>query len=334
VELRPTLTLPPILPGPSLERSVGTVAFAYVTILFAVLGGGVHALAGAAAGHGRQLECAAGLSGVLFALIVVDSHLTSAPTRSLFGVLSVPTRWYPLALLGVLQLLLPTASVAGHLSGVLVGYAFVWGWLNRLLLSPAGLSALERARCCASCVARPAFILSSGLPEMLGGGPPRWAAAAGGGGGAPELRAPAWLSRAWAQAREVAADAGGAAAPAAPPQPAGPFAGRGRAVGTEQAAAAAVAAAAAAQPQLSVEARARAARAAELRAAGGRAQPAGAGAIAAAEAGLLPSGSARLEGVPPGLEQLRAMGFGEAEARRALVATAGDISAALDLLSS
>jgi hypothetical protein len=230
----------------SLERLVGSVQFVHLTLLFAALGGGLHALAGASAVRATESlprECAVGLSGVIFSLVVVDSHLSPAQSRSLFGVVQVPTRYYPLALLALLQLLLPSASLLGHLSGVLVGYAYAWGWLNWAVLPPSVVGLLERARCAASLVARPNFILAAGLPDPHGGGLPRWITAPGAGGGGGDggvaWRPPAWLSRAWAQASAAAGmpaaagGSGGGGAGGAGGNTAGAdtFGGRGRTLG-------------------------------------------------------------------------------------------------------
>jgi hypothetical protein len=369
----------------SLERLVGTVQFTYIVLLFAALGGGLHALAGASAVHASESmprECAVGLSGVIFSLVVVDAHLSPAITRSLFGVVSVPTRYYPLALLALLQLLLPSASLLGHLSGVLVGYAYAWGWLNVLVLSSGAVGAVERARFVAPLVQRfPTFILSAGLPDPHGGGLPRWLTAPGGAdGGGMAWRTPAWLTRAWAQASAAAgmAPAGGSGGgggggggsggggadtfngrgrtlggtpgarppwasggrPTSPPPPAG----RSGSVAVEMSEPShtPVAPPALGSAEARAEARARAARAAEARAlgllppAGGAssAPPPAAGAIAAAAAGLLPTGAARADATPPGLRQLVEMGFREDAARSALQAAGGDISLALELLST
>lgn len=320
--------------GSSLERLVGTVQFAHLTLVFAALGGLIHALAGAlvSGGGGRAHECAVGLSGVLFSLIVVDSHLTPAATRTLFGFVSVPTRWYPLALLALLQLLLPNASVLGHLSGVLVGYAFIWGWLNWCVLGQGSVSALERSTVLASTVARSSFIFSAGLLDPHGGGLPRWITAPGAGSEGVAWRTPAWLSRAIAQASASAGMSSGTGGPSAAAAGTAAFVGRSRTVGGQTRAGAGEVraavevpmqpmqppAAAAAQPVSAAEARARAARAAEARLLGG-------GGPAAA--------AASRDSVPPGLSQLVAMGFPESDAREALVATHGDISAALARLA-
>ena len=65
-------------------------------------------------------QCAVGLSGVLFGLVVIDCHLSTSESRSIFGLFTVPARLYPWALLAVWTFLVPHASFLGHLSGALV----------------------------------------------------------------------------------------------------------------------------------------------------------------------------------------------------------------------
>ena len=50
-----------------------------------------------------------GFSGVLFALVVVDIHKSDVATRSVMGFVSVPSKWYPWALLVLLQVRSPRA---------------------------------------------------------------------------------------------------------------------------------------------------------------------------------------------------------------------------------
>jgi membrane associated rhomboid family serine protease len=331
--------------GPSLERLVGTLQFVWLTLVFAALGGLLHSLAGVSGG---SHECAVGLSGVIFSLVVVDSHLTPTATRTLFGIVNVSTRWYPLALLAALQLLLPSASVLGHLAGVLVGYAYCWGYLNWAVLSPTAVNTLERARCLAAVVSRPNVVLATGLPDPHGGGLPRWITAPG--GDSPGLRMPGWLHRTVAQAQ---AAVGVAPSPGSGPSNSGgggaaSFNGRSRTLGGREGHGE-VLPAVMPQPPSAVhpvthvhaaavsatEARARAARAAEARlmqTAGGGHSPPAASAVASAASGVLPTGQTRLDATPPGLAQLVAMEFDEALARDALVATHGDLSAAIERL--
>ena len=63
-------------------------------------------------------ECMAGLSGILFALIVMEGEvLGGGEPRSIFGLFAVPAAAYPWVLLFVYQLLMPGVSFVGHLSG-------------------------------------------------------------------------------------------------------------------------------------------------------------------------------------------------------------------------
>ena len=74
--------------------------------------------------------CVCRYSGILFAFASLESFLSPAPTRSLFGMITVPTRLYPWALLIVLQLL-PNISLLGHLSGLIVGMLCVPASVSR-----------------------------------------------------------------------------------------------------------------------------------------------------------------------------------------------------------
>ncbi len=66
-----------------------------------------------------------GFSGVLFAMAVEESSLSGSPTRSLFGIVTVPTKYYPWAMLVAMQFLMPNVSFVGHLAGLLCGFLHV-----------------------------------------------------------------------------------------------------------------------------------------------------------------------------------------------------------------
>ncbi|KAL4450677.1 hypothetical protein ABPG77_001033 [Micractinium sp. CCAP 211/92] len=151
--------------GASLERHFGSLQLLWVMLLLSALGGAMYVVvAAASAALPLSLpaildfyhQCAVGLSGVIFGLVLIDSHQASSPTRSIFGLFSVPTWAFPWALLVIWQLLVPRASLLGHLTGLLVGYAFATGRLRWLLPSSATYQTVERAL--PFCLHSPSFI--------------------------------------------------------------------------------------------------------------------------------------------------------------------------------
>mmetsp|Transcript_28675 Transcript_28675/g.92309 ORF Transcript_28675/g.92309 Transcript_28675/m.92309 type:complete len:375 (+) Transcript_28675:71-1195(+) len=77
-----------------------------------------------------------GFSGVLFALAVGEAWRSDATSRSLFGIVSVPNKLYPVAMLLAMQIVLPNVSFLGHLAGLLVGAAETLG-LFRFFFFPS-----------------------------------------------------------------------------------------------------------------------------------------------------------------------------------------------------
>ena len=57
-------------------------------------------------------------------MAVLESSSSGGATRSLFGMISVPTKYYPWAMLIAMQIMMPSVSFMGHLSGLLLGIAF------------------------------------------------------------------------------------------------------------------------------------------------------------------------------------------------------------------
>lgn len=127
--------------GASLERSVGTVQLLF-TVLWQTLLTGAFCV-GASWFLSMVLlddmsyikQQSVGFSGVLFALVVVDIHKSDVPTRSVMGFVSVPSRWYPWALLVLLQLMIPNVSFLGHFAGIMLGTWQANGGLRWLLPS-------------------------------------------------------------------------------------------------------------------------------------------------------------------------------------------------------
>lgn len=105
---------------------------------------------------------AAGFSGVIFHMSVLETHLHPGPTRSLFGFVSVPPAVYPWALLIVLQFLMPGISFLGHLAGILTGNLQYFGFLDKFcLMRESFLMELESQPFLRSLVALPSFVPTS-----------------------------------------------------------------------------------------------------------------------------------------------------------------------------
>jgi membrane associated rhomboid family serine protease len=132
--------------GSSLEVLFGSLGFAFLISVYTLLVGiGFIGLGTVAATVDRAYwwQSAVGFSGVIFSLAVDECALSPSPTRSIFGLFSVPTRFYPWVLMAALQFILPNISFIGHLSGVLVGLLHVAGALRIFVPTPATLRKIE-----------------------------------------------------------------------------------------------------------------------------------------------------------------------------------------------
>lgn len=155
--------------GRDYEKATGTLAAAYsIFVLLIPLIAALHCVAAylidALAKTSFRHECAVGISGVLFALLVVNVELTPGPSVNVFGLFSMPKRWYPWALAAILQLLSPGLSLLGHLSGILLGYALVYGHLQRLSPSDYKLEDFELSTGLSSIPLWQPLTTSTGMP--------------------------------------------------------------------------------------------------------------------------------------------------------------------------
>lgn len=173
--------------APPLERELGTLAFTWQTVVFMLAGNLVSGVLIflASATFAPQLvasHCEVGLSGVLFALIVLHAQRSVSAYVYWWGAPVFPVALYPWVLLGLTQLLMPgNVSFVGHLAGMLVGYAACRATLAQWLLPSAALVArVERWRVLGRLVALPSFVPHSGESPVIGAA----AVAASGGGSA------------------------------------------------------------------------------------------------------------------------------------------------------
>ena len=95
--------------GGSLERCTGTTLFLFTVLWQTLLCGAFNVAASwflsmvVTDDLSYLKQQSVGFSGVIFALAVVDIHRSELPTRSVFGFLDVPAKWYPWVLLVALQ---------------------------------------------------------------------------------------------------------------------------------------------------------------------------------------------------------------------------------------
>lgn len=124
--------------GIQLERRFGSFYFAYLIAVFSVLTNlvmvGVNIAAAEVLDDDSYLvSCAAGFSGVIFALKVLSTHYSPRDSVRIMGFINVPSRWACWIELLIIQLIVPRASFTGHLAGILVGLAYVKGPLKSIM---------------------------------------------------------------------------------------------------------------------------------------------------------------------------------------------------------
>jgi hypothetical protein len=131
------------------EPLFGSLQYAFVLAVFTVAIGSLYVAMGwllAFYDPACLYSSAVGFSGVLFAMAVDEVSLSPFPTRSVFGLFSVPTKLYPWVLMLLLQFLLPNVSLLGHLAGVIIGFIHTWGGFKWAIPSLVTLRKLEQAR--------------------------------------------------------------------------------------------------------------------------------------------------------------------------------------------
>ncbi|KAH9322807.1 hypothetical protein KI387_017446, partial [Taxus chinensis] len=120
-----------------------------------------------------------------------------------FGLFNVPGKWYAWILLILFQLLMPNVSFIGHLCGILTGFAYTHGLLNYLMLGSSSYIAIENSAMLAFCVRRPRFIIGGGSGASVAGSLPSFSSTATSGAGLGNV----WRRlRSWLPQREISAD--------------------------------------------------------------------------------------------------------------------------------
>ena len=132
----------------SVEKRLGTVTH-FLSTLWAMLLTGIIYISIAYLWmllSGRKdliLRQSVGFSGILFHMSVLECNLSPTTSRSVFGVVNVPTKLYPWALLIILQFIMPNLSLLGHLSGILTGTLEYYGVLTCIFPGEAYLHSFE-----------------------------------------------------------------------------------------------------------------------------------------------------------------------------------------------
>ncbi|GER44809.1 rhomboid family protein [Striga asiatica] len=158
--------------GSELERIMGSIRLLYIIILLAASNALLHLVIALLVAHNPfhpdqflMDQCSIGFSGILFSMIVIETSLSGVQSRSFFGLFNVPAQWYVWILLAVFQLLMTNVSLLGHLSGILSGYAYIYGLFNVLIPGTSFYSSIESSSWMSTCVRRPKFIVCTGNPS-------------------------------------------------------------------------------------------------------------------------------------------------------------------------
>lgn len=192
--------------GSGLERIMGSVRYLHVTLLLATCNAVLHLLIAYLAAHNPvhpypffMDECTIGFSGIIFAMIVMETSLNGNQSRSVFGLFNVPGKWYAWILLILFQLLMPNVSLLGHLCGILSGFAYTYGLFNYFLLGLTSYTAIENSTMLACCVRRPGFIVGGASGAAVNGSLPSFPSTTSSGAGLTNF----WRNvRSWMPQRE------------------------------------------------------------------------------------------------------------------------------------
>ena len=166
--------------GASYERKFGTVAFTFLVLAINVCANlafcaaaiflapvlpSLHLLS--------PVNCANGVWGSVLALLVIQTQRSNQPYMSFWGVCNIPTKLYPWFLLFLFALL--GGSVLDNGCAILMGYAWVRGYMAKLVPSDDRFAACEASARLCWLTSAPGYVpwtgsLSAGADSDDGGG--------------------------------------------------------------------------------------------------------------------------------------------------------------------
>ncbi|KAJ1971869.1 Tryptase beta-2 [Dimargaris cristalligena] len=112
------------------EKRVGTLQYAYLlTVPFTLFPGIIYVLLTHFIFHSSDYHISTGTSGWVFALLTWECVRVDS-VRSFFGLFNVSSKWYPVVILLVIEIIFPASSLIGHLTCMAAGYLYAFGWLN------------------------------------------------------------------------------------------------------------------------------------------------------------------------------------------------------------
>ena len=121
-----------------LERRLGPFSMLYLLSVFSILTGIVllcidYCLAMLLNDFSYLHTCAAGFSGVIFALKVVTTYNLPMSSMTNVFLFNVPSRFACWVELVLIQVVAPATSFTGHLAGIIVGLLYVTGPLKQIM---------------------------------------------------------------------------------------------------------------------------------------------------------------------------------------------------------
>ncbi|XP_067864090.1 rhomboid domain-containing protein 2-like isoform X2 [Heptranchias perlo] len=110
--------------GGAVEKDIGTVKHAYLTLLFAVLTGIIYAVIGSILFGLQNLKEIQGFTIIVFAYVGMSVYLS--PMKYIVLITNVKMIYLPLVLL-IVALFIPESSILGNICGIGAGLAYAYG---------------------------------------------------------------------------------------------------------------------------------------------------------------------------------------------------------------